>query len=102
MTWTRFSAPTALRRAGRPAGLRSPRGAHGIEGIGLARPAAVLAVGAIYLDDPDPGRGDMAGQARAIAAGPLDPDQAHGPEPAQPAQQPGVTGRRGRELLHAK
>jgi hypothetical protein len=29
----------------------------------------------------------MAGQAGTVAAGPLDPDQAHRPEPAQPAQQ---------------
>jgi hypothetical protein len=39
-----------------------------------------------------------AGQARAVAAGPLDPDQADRPEPAQPAQQPGIAGCRGREL----
>ena len=78
-------AVTALRRAAGPAGLGGPGGADGIERVGLALPAAVLAVGAVHLDDPDAGRGDVAGQAGAVAAGPLDPDQADGPEPAQPA-----------------
>jgi hypothetical protein len=44
----------------------------------------------------------MAGQARAVAAGALDPDQGDGPEPAQPAQQAGVAGRGDRELPHAE
>jgi hypothetical protein len=44
----------------------------------------------------------MPGQASAIAAGPLDPDQGDGPEPGQPAQQPGIAGRRGRELPDAE
>jgi len=44
----------------------------------------------------------VAGQAGAVAAGALDPDQAHGPEPAQPAQQAGVTGRADRELPDAE
>jgi len=39
---------------------------------------------------------------RAVASGPFDPDQAHGPEPAQPAQQPGIAGRRDRELPDAE
>ena len=38
----------------------------------------------------------------AVTAGSLDPDQAYGPEPAQPAQQAGVTGRGGRELPDAE
>jgi hypothetical protein len=42
-------------------------------GPGLARPAAVLPVRTAGLDDPDAGRGDVAGQARAVAAGPFDP-----------------------------
>ena len=95
-------AVPALRRAAGPAGLGGPGGADGIQRVGLALPAAVLAVGAVHLDDPDAGRGDVAGQAGAVAAGPLDPDQADGPEPAQPAQQPGVAGRGGRELLDAE
>jgi hypothetical protein len=44
----------------------------------------------------------MAGQAGAVTAGALDPDQAHGPEAAQPARQPGIAGRGGRELRHAE
>jgi hypothetical protein len=31
----------------------------------------------LNLDYPDPGRGDVTGQARAVAAGALDADQAH-------------------------
>jgi Aldo/keto reductase family len=54
------------------------------------------------LDDPDPGRGDVAGQARAVAAGPLDADQGDGPEPAQPAEQAGLSARADRELLDAE
>ena len=92
-------AVPALRRAAGPAGLRGPGRADGIERVGLARPAPVLAVRAVHLHDPDAGRGDVAGQARAVAASPLDPGQAHRPEPAQPAQQPGIAGRRRRELL---
>jgi hypothetical protein len=64
--------------------------------------AAVLAVGAIDLDDPDAGGCDVAGQAGAVAAGALDPDQADGPEPAQPAQQPGIASRGDRELRDAE
>ena len=45
---------------------------------------------------------DVAGQACAVAAGALDPDQGDGPEPAQPAEQAGVAGRGDRELLHAE
>jgi hypothetical protein len=42
------------------------------------------------------------GQAGAVAAGPFDPDQAHGPEPAQPRQQAGIPSRGGRELPDTK
>ena len=44
----------------------------------------------------------MPGQARAVTAGALDAGQSHGPEPAQPVQQPRVPGRGGRELLDAQ
>ena len=79
-------AVPAFRRAAGPAGLRGPGGADGVERVGLALPAAVLAVGAVDLDDADAGGGDVAGQAGAVAAGALDAGQADGPEPAQPAQ----------------
>jgi len=65
-------------------------------------PAPVLTVGTVHLDDPDAGGRDVAGQAGAVAAGALDADQADGPEPAQPAQQPGVAGRGNGELRDAE
>jgi hypothetical protein len=68
------------------------------KGAGLALPAAVLPAGTVDLHDPDTRRGDVAGQAGAVAAGAFDPDQAHSPEPAQPAKKAGVAGRGGREL----
>jgi hypothetical protein len=71
-------------------------------GPGLALAAAVLAVRAVHFDDPDAGGRHVAGQARAVAAGPLDPDQADRAEPAQPAEQTGVAGRADRELLDAE
>src|SRR6185437_8608644 len=87
-----------LGRATGPARLGRPGRADRIQRIGLALPAAVLAVGAVHLDDPDAGRSDVAGQASAVTAGSLDPDQADSPEPAQPAQQAGIAGRRSREF----
>ena len=102
--WVRVGATAvaAFRRAPGPAGLGGPGGADGIQRIGLALPATVLAVGTVDLDDPDAGRGDVAGQARAVAARALDADQGDGPEPAQPAQQARVAARGSRELLHAQ
>jgi hypothetical protein len=44
----------------------------------------------------------VAGQAGAVAAGALDPDQAHGPEPVQPAQQAGIASRGDGELPDAE
>jgi hypothetical protein len=44
----------------------------------------------------------MTGQARAVTAGPFDPDQADGPEPAQPSEQVSVAGRGYRELPGAE
>ena len=88
----------ALRRTAGPAGLRGPGGADRVQRVGLALPPPVLAVRAVHLDDPDARCGDVAGQPGAVTASPLDPDQAHGPEPAQPAQQAGVAGRSGGEL----
>ena len=73
-----------------------------VQRVRFTLPAVVLPVRSVDLDDPDAGSGDVPGQARAVAAGALDPHQAHRPEPAQPAQQPGVTRGRGRELLHAE
>jgi len=44
----------------------------------------------------------VAGQARAVAAGPFDAGHGEGPETAQPAQQAGVSGCGSWELLHAQ
>jgi len=96
------TAVAALRRAPGPAGLGGPGGADGIQRIGLALPATVLTAGTVDLDDPDAGRGDVAGQARAVATRTLDADQGDGPEPAPPAQQARVAARGSRELLHAQ
>ena len=95
-------AVTAFRRAERPAGQGGAGGADGIQRVGLALAAAVLPIAAIHLDDPHTGRRHVPGQAGAVTAGPLDPDQAHGPEPTQPTQQPGVASRSRRELRYAQ
>ena len=92
----------AFRGAAGPSGLRGPGGADSVKRVRLALPAAVLPVGAVYFHHPDPSRGDVAGQAGAVAAGAFDPGQADSPEGAQPAQQPRISGRRGGELLHAE
>jgi len=44
----------------------------------------------------------VAGQPGAVTAGPFDADQAHGPEPAQPAQQAGVADSSDGEFLDAE
>jgi len=95
-------AVPALRRAAGPAGLGGPGRADGIQQVGLALPPTVLAVGTIHLHDPDACSSDVPGQARAVAAGPFDADQADGPEPAQPAQQAGISSRGGGKLLDAE
>ncbi len=46
-------AVPAFRRAAGAAGLGGPGSADGVEGVGLALPAAVLAVGAVHFDDAD-------------------------------------------------
>ena len=68
-----FGAP------GRPARLRSLRGTHGIERVGLACPAPVLAVGTTDLNNPDTRGGDVPGRASAVAAGSLDAQGLPGP-----------------------
>jgi len=91
-------AVPSLGRAAGPAGLGGPGSADRVQRIGLTLPAAVLAVGAVDLDNADTSPGDVAGQAGAVAAGAFDPDQAGGPEPAQPLQEAGIAGRAGREF----
>ena len=95
-------AVPALGRARRPAGLRGPRGADCIQRIGLALAAAVLPVRPVHLHHLDTRGGHVPGQASAVTAGPLDAGQRDRPEPGQPAQQAGVTGCGGWELLRAE
>src|SRR5260370_3583173 len=83
-------AVPALGRAAGPAGLRGPRGADRVQGIGLALPATVLPVRAVHLDDPDAGRGDVACPSRALTAASIDARPAHGAHTAPPAPQAGV------------
>jgi hypothetical protein len=71
-------------------------------GPGLAVAAAVLPAGPDCLHHPDAGRGQVPGQARAVAAGAPGAGQADDPEPAQPAGQIAVPGRGGRELPDAE
>jgi hypothetical protein len=69
-----------------PAGLRGPGRADRIQWIRFAVAPPVLPVRTVHLDDADPGRGHVPGQAGAVTAGPLDPDQADRAEALQPAQ----------------
>ena len=60
---------------GQPVGVQAQRGQHGqvgVDRVGLALPAAGLAVGLFALEHDEPGRGGGAGQPDAVAAGALD------------------------------
>ncbi len=59
-----------------------------IQRIRLSLPVAVLPVRSVHFGDPDAGRGQVPGQARTVAAGALDTDQADGAEPAKPVPRP--------------
>ena len=62
----------------------------------------VIDVSVSQLDDPHTCRRDVPGQASAIAAGALDANQAHRPEPGQPLQQEGIASRGNSELPDAE
>jgi len=81
---------------------RGPGGGHGIDGIGLALPAAGLAVGPVDLDHRHALGVQVAGQAGPVGASALDPDQDHRAEGTQPGQQGGIPGGGGGELLGAQ
>jgi hypothetical protein len=85
--------------AGAPAGQGSAGGVLGVEGVVLAPAAPVGAVGPVDLGDLDPGLAKVAGDPGAVAAGALDPDQAHVTEAAQPTDQGAVAGAGGGERL---
>jgi hypothetical protein len=92
-------AVLGLGDAGTPAGQGGAGGVLGIDGVVLATPAPVRAVGPIDLGDLDPSLAKMAGDPGAVAASALDPDQAHVAEAAQPADQGAVAGAGGGERL---
>lgn len=85
---------------GPPRHRRSSR-LDGVERIGLAGPAALLAVGPVHLDDAYALVEEVAGQAGAVAAGALHADEGDGAEALQPGQQAAVAGPVGRERLDA-
>ena len=68
------------------------RRGFGVDGVGLAGAAAHLAVGTIHLHHLDAGRGEVARQAGAVAAGAFDADTAHGTPRGQPGGQLAVAG----------
>jgi hypothetical protein len=73
-----------------------------VEGIGLAGTPALLAIWSIDLDDLDACPAQVAGQARAIRASPLDADLGDVAEGLEPAEQCLVAGRIGGEALGAE
>ena len=85
--------------AGAAAGEGGQGGVLGVEGVVLATAAPVRAVGPVDLGDLDPGLAKVAGDPSAVAAGALDPDQAHIAEAAQPTDQGAVAGTGGGERL---
>ncbi len=115
--WVSARWSTALRRATRRLRRASTRPSRCL-GMPVATPAraalaaasasigsdlpcepAGLAVGPVDLDHRDARRSQVAGQAGAVGAGALDPDQYARAEPAHPGQQGAVAGRGGGELL---
>jgi TrwC relaxase len=79
-----------LGRAAGPAGQRGPGRLDGIQRVGLAGPAAGLAVGAVDLDYLHPCGPQVAGQPGSVGAGALHADPGHRPEPGQPVKEPPV------------
>ena len=86
----------------RPTTQRGSGGFDGVEGIGLARAAALLAIRSVDLDDLDTDSAQVAGQARAIGTGALDADLGDVAEGLEPAQQRLVAGSVGLEALRAE
>ena len=79
---------------------RRPGGGHGVDRVGLAVTVTSLAVGAVNLDDLDPGGPQEPGQAGPVGTGALHADPDHLAEAAQPAQQLGIAALADREGLH--
>jgi hypothetical protein len=71
----------------------------GVQGVGLAAPAAVAAVGSVDLQDFDAGLGQVPGDTGPVAAGAFDADLAEVAKAAHPAQHGPVAGPGGGERL---
>jgi hypothetical protein len=79
-----------------------PGGFDGVERVGLAAAAPGLAVGAVDLEDLDPGGLQEPAQPDAVGAGALNPDPGELSEAGQPGVQVLVAGGCGGERLDAQ
>ncbi len=82
--------------------LGGPGCGHGVDGIRLAVTAAPLAVRATDLDHRHVLVVQVTGQPGPVGAGAFHPGRLDGPETGRPSQRLAVTGRVGRERLHAQ
>ena len=73
----------------------------GVDGVGLAAPAARLAVRAVRLDDLDAGRGEVPGEARTVGSGALHAHTPHRAPTVQPTGELVIAAGVGRELRRA-
>jgi hypothetical protein len=74
-------------------GQHRPRGRLGVDRVGLAAAPVLGPLGALDLHYGDPLGAQPAAQVSPVAAGPLDSDALHHPEPAGPGQELRVAGR---------
>jgi hypothetical protein len=89
-------------RAGGGTGQHRPAGGDRVDRVGLALPAAGLAIRPVDLDHRDGLGGQVAGQTGAVGAGALHPHLDQRAEAAQPGQQCHVAGCGGSELRVAE
>ena len=92
----------ALGRGGGVSAQRGAGGGFGVDGVGLAAPAAHLAVRSDHLHHLDPGAEQVTGEPHPIGAGALDPGLDDRPERANPALQSPIARRVRRERLCAQ
>ena len=99
----RFDVPVpGLGCSAGPTGLGGPGRLDGIGGVGLAPGPPGLAVLTVDLHDVNAVPAEIPGEAGAVGAGALHPDQGDGSEGAHPNEQLPVAGRRRGKRLHAK
>lgn len=97
----RFHVPVAgLGRPQLPFTLSCSSGLDGVDHVGLALAASLLAVRAVHLDHLDTGPAQVAGQRGPVRTGALHPHLGERTEGPQPPQQRLIASRGGRELLH--